>query len=210
MRLLARGAALLIPALLLALIAYGLVTRAPNTTIDSHLDSGRSIALPQFSLKVLTSGSVPGPLGRRFAGVANGQSISSARLRGIPFALNLWASWCSPCRDETPLLQRIWAAQRSPRVLILGLDQQDLRSDAHDFLRGFSVSYPTIRDPSDDVARSLGATGVPETFFVDARGQVVDHVIGAIDAQQLQRGEAAALTGQTIAAAQGGAQESLR
>ena len=69
----------------------------------------------------------------------------------------------------------------------------------------YGITYPNIRDPSDDVARAWGLTGLPETFFISRRGKVVAHVIGAISDGALRRGLAAAALGRPLAAVQGGA-----
>jgi cytochrome c biogenesis protein CcmG, thiol:disulfide interchange protein DsbE len=95
-------------------------------------------------------------------------------------------------------------------VLFLGLDMQDLSGDARDFLDEFRTSYPTIRDRGDDVAREWGVTGLPETFFVSARGRVVGHVIGAISSRQLDDGIRAAVKGRPAPAREGGERRSTR
>ena len=75
---------------------------------------------------------------------------------------------------------------RPHRTLFLGLDQQDVTGDALSFLRSYGVDYPSVREPGNEVPRRYGATGVPETFFISARGYVVDHVTGVISAGQLR------------------------
>ena len=95
-------------------------------------------------------------------------------------------------------------------ILFLGLNMQDLTGDARSFLEEFSVTYPTIRDQGNDVAQSYGVTGVPETYFVSARGRVVGHVIGVVDPSQLASGANAALRGRIVGTASGGAQRPQR
>ena len=77
---------------------------------------------------------------------------------------------------------------RPTGAVLLGLYQRDIRSEARGFLREVGAEYPSVRDPEDDTARSWGATGIPETYFLDAKGRVVAHVPGPIDAGQLRRG----------------------
>jgi cytochrome c biogenesis protein CcmG/thiol:disulfide interchange protein DsbE len=125
--------------------------------------------------------------------------------------LNIWASWCVPCQQEAPTLERSWREQARPHgVLFLGLDMQDVTTDAQSFMRHYAVDYPNIRDPTNDVARAYGATGVPETFFINARGRIVGHVIGVSSTQQLSAGIAAALSGQVHGARRGGEQRPLQ
>jgi cytochrome c biogenesis protein CcmG/thiol:disulfide interchange protein DsbE len=184
-----------------ALFAYGLIARAPIDSIDAGLASGHPRSAPAFDLSVLERGDA----GRAFA---DGR-LALRELRGRPLLLNLWASWCDACRLEMPLLARTWAADRRHRVLFIGVDQQDVSSDARAFLAHFRVRYPTIRDPGADAARAYGATAVPETFFVSAWGRVVGHVIGAINAEQLSAGMRAARLGRQVGVVQGGAREDL-
>jgi cytochrome c biogenesis protein CcmG/thiol:disulfide interchange protein DsbE len=194
-----------VPAAFVALIAYGVIAQAPNDSIDASLASGHPRRAPGFSLSVLEHGDA----GRAGKALEDGR-LDLRELRGRPLLLNLWASWCEPCRSEMPLLARTWAADRRHRVIFLGLDQQDVSSDARAFLEHFHVGYPTIRDPGDQTARAYGATGVPETFFISATGRVVAHVIGAINAEQLTMGLRSARLGRQVAPVQGGARDELR
>jgi cytochrome c biogenesis protein CcmG, thiol:disulfide interchange protein DsbE len=118
--------------------------------------------------------------------------------------LNFWASWCDPCRAEAPLLERGWRDAGRQGVLFLGLDMQDARDDARKFLREFSITYPNVREAGDETSRRYGMTGIPETFFISARGQLVGHVIGAITAGQLRAGVTAARSGRPAQATEGG------
>ena len=78
------------------------------------------------------------------------------------------------------------------------------RSTARAWIDEFGVTYPQVRDPSDRTARSYGATGLPETYFIDARGRVVGHVIGQITPEQLMAGVEAARSGRLLGARAGG------
>ena len=105
----------------------------------------------------------------------------------MPVVLNMWASWCSPCREEAGRLERGWRAAGPRGVLFLGLDIQDLRGDARPSSREYGATYPSVRDPGRDVANDYGATGIPETYFIDRQGRVVAHVIGVVSTRQLAR-----------------------
>ena len=200
-----RAIAVLLAGGLVALLVYGVASRSPDTRIDDSLAEGRPTPAPGFTLDVLRRGT-PGPrLGAVVSRAAADGRLSVAELKGTPFVLNIWASWCSPCRDEAPILERGWAEARRRGVLVVGLDQQDVEEDARAFMDAFKVSYPNVRDPGDDTARSYGATGLPETFFVDARGRIVGHVIGALTSDdQMTTGIEAARTGQVVGAERGG------
>jgi cytochrome c biogenesis protein CcmG/thiol:disulfide interchange protein DsbE len=95
-------------------------------------------------------------------------------------------------------------------VLFVGLNMQDVTDDANDFLDTFGIDYLNIRDRSNDVARRYGLTGIPETYFVSARGNVVGHVIGVVSADQLREGIRAARSGRPRASREGGARKPAR
>jgi thiol-disulfide isomerase/thioredoxin len=94
-------------------------------------------------------------------------------LRGHPVVVNVWASWCEPCRREFPYLQRL-SARYGKRVGFIGIDTNDNDAAARTFLGEFPLPYPSYTDPNQDIARSLGATvGLPDTVYFDASGKRV-------------------------------------
>jgi cytochrome c biogenesis protein CcmG/thiol:disulfide interchange protein DsbE len=196
-------AAVILIVAFLGLLAYGLSSSAPSDDIDRKLAESRPAAAPGFELPVLERGSL-GALGPKLEAALTDGRLEARELRGLPFALNFWASWCPPCRTEAPRLERAWKSVRKRGVLVLGLNMQDVRSDARGFIRELGLSYPNVRDPTDEVAREWGVAALPETFFVDRRGKVMGHVIGAISARQLRNGIAAALAGRPGEARSGG------
>jgi cytochrome c biogenesis protein CcmG, thiol:disulfide interchange protein DsbE len=200
-----------VPLLLIGLLIYGVTAQSPNKTIDDALSQGRTTIAPSFRLDVLQAGSLGTPLRAKLAGVFSRRAVALRELRGTPVVLNFWASWCVPCQEEAATLERAWRQQaRAHGVLFLGLDMQDVTGDAHDFLRHYAIDYPNIRDPSNDVARTYGVTGVPETFFIAANGQIVGHIIGASSAAALIAGIETALAGRVEHARRGGEQRPLQ
>lgn len=196
---------------LIGLLAYGLLALNPNTTIDDSLAHQRAAPAPPYRLELLQAGDLGPRLTAPLTPVLADRQVSSAELRGTPYVLNFWASWCVPCGDEAPLLERTWRQTGRPRgVLFVGLDMQDTQEDARSFTRHFAIDYLNIRDPTDATARSYGATGVPETFFISAHGNVVNHVIGVVTPTQLQQGIGAAIAGRPQATRQGGARNPTR
>jgi len=102
------------------------------------------------------------------------------------------------------VLERAWKAQDG--VLFVGLDAQDAREDARDFIGQFGLTFPHVRDSGNDTQRAWGVTGLPETYFIGADGRVVGHVIGTVDDEQLRDGIAAARAGRPQALGSGGDQ----
>ena len=188
----------------IGLLVYGVMAKSPDTTIDDSLARGRPVPAPSYRLKVLRPGALGPKLERKIAPALADGWVSPSELRGTPYVLNVWASWCGPCRDEAPELVREWRRQRPRGVLFVGLNMQDVTEDARAFMDGFGIDYLNIRDPTNDVPRRYGATGVPETYFVSARGDIVNHVIGVITPAQLRGGIAAAVSGRPGAAREGG------
>jgi cytochrome c biogenesis protein CcmG/thiol:disulfide interchange protein DsbE len=195
--------------LFIALLAYGLST-GPDDSIDQQLKKHRSAPAPAFSLELLEPGTVPPRLERRISAAGADGRLSLEDIRGTPLVLNFWASWCAPCRQEAPRLEQGWLRWGPRGVLFLGLDMQDIRSDARDFVGEFKVTYPTIRDPGKDVQIRYGATGIPETYFISARGRVVAHVPGVVSDAQLESGIGAARSGRPAGVRKGGARRAVR
>jgi cytochrome c biogenesis protein CcmG, thiol:disulfide interchange protein DsbE len=95
-----------------------------------------------------------------------------AELRGYPVVVNVWASWCGPCREEFPVLQKL-SARYGKRVAFLGLNSEDSDDAAATFLREEPVPYPSYTDPDKDIFDSLDAVGLPDTAFYDESGKLV-------------------------------------
>ena len=102
-----------------------------------------------------------------------------SQLRGHGVVVNQWASWCGPCRAEFPFFAR-QAREHRGRVGFLGVNSQDNRGDASDFLKKFPVPYPHYVDPDGNVARIFrGGRAFPTTAFYSASGKLVYTHIGA-------------------------------
>jgi len=140
----------------IGLLAYGLTTSAPTKV-------GPGSKLPDFELTRLDRDGV----------------LTAEQLEGSPVVINFWASWCIPCRDEADDLQSTYEEYRDEGVVFVGVNIKDSTVGAKEFIDEFGVTYPTVHDPNEDLARELGVVGIPETFFIDDAGKLVGSASGA-------------------------------
>jgi thiol-disulfide isomerase/thioredoxin len=116
--------------------------------------------------------------------LVGGGDYDVAAHRGTVFLLNVWGSWCAPCRREAPELARAWADVRTDGVQFLGLNtRDDADAAAVAFERRFDITYPSLRDPDGRLQlafrTSLPPRAIPSTLILDKRGRVAARVIGA-------------------------------
>jgi cytochrome c biogenesis protein CcmG/thiol:disulfide interchange protein DsbE len=158
-------------AALMALLAYGVTSSQPKHTIEEALAAGQRQPAPALALPRLGAGG----------------SRSLSDYRGKVLILNYWASWCEPCREESPLLQR-WHMRIVPRGgIVLGVDALDVKSDAEAFIRAYGLTYPMLRDRDGGTHSKFGVVGYPETIVLDRRGQIAALRRGPVDEEFLRR-----------------------
>jgi cytochrome c biogenesis protein CcmG, thiol:disulfide interchange protein DsbE len=150
---------------LVALLAYGLASNEPERSVEQALQAGEREPAPEVELPRLD--------GKGDASLAD--------YRGHVVVLNFWASWCEPCRDESPLLQRWHQRLDKQGATVLGVDVQDISGDALDFVAEYGLTYPMLRDGPGDVRDDYGILGLPETFVIDRRGRVAAVARGPVD-----------------------------
>jgi len=92
--------------------------------------------------------------------------------RGEWVLVNVWASWCDPCREESPALQRFYEEHRDQNFTVLGIDSRDVSSEGLAFVEEFGLTYPQLHDSEGDVPDDYGMTGFPESFLIDPEGNV--------------------------------------
>jgi cytochrome c biogenesis protein CcmG/thiol:disulfide interchange protein DsbE len=112
---------------------------------------------------------------------------SIADYRGRWVLVNLWASWCPPCRQEAPELDAFARRWQKRGLTVLGIDVQDNSDDALAFLREYRIDYPQLRSVGDERSEAFGATGVPENFLVDPRGRLALIWRGVVDREFLEQ-----------------------
>lgn len=117
--------------------------------------------------------------------VGGGTPVSLESLRGRPVVLNFWATWCAPCMQEHPALNRVAAAR--PEVTFLGVVYQDEDARIVEFQRRYGSAYASLVDPEGKTAIAYGIAGVPETFFIDTKGTIVAKVSQALSVDEIQQ-----------------------
>jgi cytochrome c biogenesis protein CcmG, thiol:disulfide interchange protein DsbE len=163
---------------LMALVAAGAALVATVIAIDATAGHKGPAAPPRpapgFSLPSLTD-----PV----------QQVSLSAYSGRPVIVNFFASWCTPCQHETPLLARFYRASRGG-VVIIGVDADDKAAAARRFLVASGVTYPVGFESSPAVADAYGVSeiGIPQTFFLDSRHRIVKRVLGDLTTQTLTAG----------------------
>jgi cytochrome c biogenesis protein CcmG/thiol:disulfide interchange protein DsbE len=136
-------------------------------------------AAPTFSLPVLGH---------------SGQQVSISGYVGKPLIVNFFASWCEPCKKETPLLATFYRTEHG-KVAIVGLDENDVRASAMSFTRADGVTYPVGWDPMATAGSAYGVNALPQTFFLNARHHIVDRVFGPLTLTDIRKGIALATGG---------------
>ena len=108
----------------------------------------------------------------------NGKPAHLSDLRGKVVVLNFWATWCAPCVEETPALNRMHQQFVSSGGTVLGISIDEDEAQYQKFLREYQISFPTFRDPSKRIAESYGTFGWPETYIIARDGKIARKLIG--------------------------------
>jgi cytochrome c biogenesis protein CcmG/thiol:disulfide interchange protein DsbE len=150
---------------LFVLLAYGIASNEPDTGLEEALARGEREEAPALELP-------------RLSGEG---SQSLADYRGQVVVLNYWASWCEPCKEESPLLERWHRRMKPKRGTVLGVDTLDVTSDAREFIREYELTYPMLRDKDGETNELFGIVGYPETIVIDRRGRIAALRRGPVD-----------------------------
>ncbi len=160
-------------AVVAAIVVVGILQSTGSGSDDKPLSA------QQVRAGIADATPVPAPLAALHAQsgklLAGGQSAFDDRLkalRGTPVVVNVWGSWCGPCRAEFPLFQRA-SITFAKSVAFIGLDTEDAKGDALQFLRSEPVPYPSYQDLKGKIAGSLGLAATPTTIFYDRAGHTV-------------------------------------
>jgi cytochrome c biogenesis protein CcmG, thiol:disulfide interchange protein DsbE len=122
------------------------------------------------------------------ASTLEGRAESIATYAGRPLLLNVWATWCAPCREEIPALEALHReyGPRGLAVVGVSIDQRGLEAAIRDFLAQLGASYTVWLDPAGDVQSTFGTVGVPSTFLIDPDGTVVWKHLGPVRADDAE------------------------
>jgi cytochrome c biogenesis protein CcmG/thiol:disulfide interchange protein DsbE len=143
---------------LVALLAFGVAGQGNDSSIDAAVAKGHLPTAPSLHQALPELGS--------------SRQLSLASLHGKVVVLNVFASWCDPCKAEAPVLAQAQKELAGHGGTILGVTYLDNSSDSEKFVRQQHINYPVVRDVSGNFVRSFGTSGVPETFVINRSGQV--------------------------------------
>ena len=165
-------------ACLVGLLIYGISHQAASRTLDELVARGDYPAAPEAThmLPVLGGGGV--------------RSLSS--LKGKVVVLNFWASWCEPCEEEAPLLERTQQQLTLHDGTVLGVTYLDASPDSESFVHRFHLTYPNLRDDTGEFAHSYGTDQLPESFVINRNGRIVAISRGQVGPHFLERAVALA------------------
>ena len=150
---------------LLGLLAYGVISQEPDRSIEDAVARGDREPAPDISLPPLEGG----------------PERSLDEWRGQVVVLNYWASWCEPCREESPLLERWHQRLERRNATVLGVDVLDVTDDARDFIDEYGLTYPQLRDKDGSTQEDFGVIAYPETFVIDRQGRIAASRRGPVD-----------------------------
>jgi cytochrome c biogenesis protein CcmG/thiol:disulfide interchange protein DsbE len=154
-------------ACLIGLLIYGISTRSASRTLDEAVAQGKHPLAPEAA--------------RSLPGLSGARTASLASFSGKVVVLNFWASWCEPCQDEAPLLERAQSQLEHHNATVLGVTYLDASPDSESFVRQYHLTYPNLRDDNGAFAHSYGTDQLPESFVIDRHGHIVAISRGEID-----------------------------
>lgn len=164
--------ALAVVGLALALVVAGLLLTRGNTgneLFSSKASSEKKESAPNFTLKLL-----------------DGKDFNFGDYKGKPVLINFFASWCLPCREEMPVLEKIVQQYGPKGVIFLGIAIDDTEEKMKDFVAKYGVTFPVGLDKTATIQKSFGIYGIPTTYFIDKQGVINYSHSGGVTEELLQ------------------------
>ena len=155
--------AVLVAVAIVALLVFGLVSKG--------------------NARIAVGETAPSPVLPKLEEPGNG---SLKEYRGKWVLVNFWASWCIPCRDEAPELQKFQEEHAGANFTVVGIDTQDLSDDGSKFAREYGLTYPQLHDGNGENGHEFGTTGVPENYLLEPNGKLAWDEPGPVDSKILE------------------------
>jgi cytochrome c biogenesis protein CcmG/thiol:disulfide interchange protein DsbE len=144
---------------LIALLVFGVSSHTDTASIDARVNSGHYPKAPDYTTQLPLLGSA--------------QKTDLAAYRGKVVLMNVYASWCGPCRSEAPIMAREQKVLAAHGATLLGVTFEDNSNSTQSFNRQYGLHYPVLRDVSGDFVHAFGTFGVPETFVINKQGRIL-------------------------------------
>lgn len=206
-----RIVALVLFAAVTAVVAWGAKTWEPSSSDSGANGTGGGSGSAAGDVRPLTLF----PLGARprlpvvQGTTLDGADLSLGDFSGHVLVLNVWASWCGPCRGEAPILSRVAAQSAAEGVRFVGIDTRDTTGNAKAFVRSFGIPYPSLVDTNGQLLLAfrglIPLSGIPMTLVVDKAGGIAARVVGPVDYATLRGLVSDTLVGRLSAVGSGGA-----
>ena len=108
-----------------------------------------------------------------------GSEVSLKDFEGKVVFLNFWATWCGPCREEMPSMERLWQRFKEEDFIILAVDLRESRGEVISFMKEYDLTFPVLLDSKGEVGSMFGVRAIPTTYLLDSEGRIVGGAIGA-------------------------------
>jgi thiol-disulfide isomerase/thioredoxin len=154
-----------------ALVLFGFALAPRSSSATANVTGPRLSADPIGSMAPVFSGTQ----------VTGDQQISLADYKGKTVVVNFWASWCTTCKAEAQVVADVAKRWEAKGVVFLGVDTHDTTAGAHTYYQTYGLDYPSVVDPDSRIGASYGVSGLPETYVINSKGEVIDKYISSLD-----------------------------
>lgn len=163
-------------AAIVGLLVYGLVAGKSPEVASRFIPAAERTAAPALRLPLLDGEPTLG---------AAGEVVSLERFRGRTVVVNFWASWCEPCKEEAPVLNRLAESEAARGVQILGVNLRDPSESARRFVRDYGLRFPSVRARTEGDVSGYDVPAVPQSYVIDREGRLAAHIIGSVSERAL-------------------------